>query len=289
MRQKWFNSVVQNLHCSINTLLQFTCKYVANKHSLHILSLPHNLEPHCCKTWQAAYPNLLHDLPAWSAREIEVFSHTASLFHLSIYMEHHPIPSPAPFHIQGTSFTPDHTVSVQPSPIRLGNLAALLHALELHQEFQDVLSGFQHGFRLGYMGPRTSGSTPSTLPVDPTARQQLLSYIARELAIGRLIGPIPRETAVQLLEWMRTSPVSLIPKKNMGIPIADKWRMIQNLSWGKRWGTSVNNGIPSEHTTCVFVSVYDVVKDVVQDAQSGNPTSVKPSNSFRFTLKTFLF
>jgi hypothetical protein len=51
----------------------------------------------------------------------------------------------------------------------------------------------------------------------------------------------------------------------MGVPIPEKFRMIQNLSWGKLFGSSVNDGIPSELTECVFVSVYDVIKDVIAE------------------------
>jgi hypothetical protein len=155
--------------------------------------------------------------------------------------------------------------NIQPSPVKLGNLTLLLKAFELQTEFDDIIQGFQHGFRLGHTGPRTTILKNSRIPPITLAKEKLEEYISREIGIGRLIGPLSRGDALSILRFLHTSPVSLIPKKSMGLPIENKFRMIHNASWGKLHGNSVNDGIPEEHTKCEYVTIKSVILDVIEE------------------------
>jgi len=144
--------------------------------------------------------------------------------------------------------------SVEPTPFRLGNFTLLTKVFGLFERSQSVIDGFQHGFRIGYKETRETRWKDSAVPVDQEARAQLAAQIQEEVQdYGRMIGPLPPRIPAWL-KYVMVSPVSLIPKKAMGVIVPKKFRLIFNLSWGKLFGLSVNDGIDNEDFEVRFIT-----------------------------------
>ena len=73
--------------------------------------------------------------------------------------------------------------------------------------------------------------------------------IKKELDSHRLAGPFQFPP----LHPFRISPLGVVPKKTPG-----KFRLIHHLSYAK--GSSVNDGIDSEHTRVCYATVDDAIK-----------------------------
>jgi hypothetical protein len=148
----------------------------------------------------------------------------------------------------------------QTTTFRLDNFCCFLTGLKLEKKFEHIVFGFKKGFRIQYKGDWSKTINHSPIPESIEAKQKLAEYIQRELTIGRLLGPFNR--APEILQPIKTSPVSLIPKKTMGVAIPGKYRMIHNASSGKLFGNSVNCGISDEDSTVTYTSFENVLTDV---------------------------
>ncbi len=121
-------------------------------------------------------------------------------------------------------------------------------------EFADyVLSGLQHGFRVGF-----AYSSPHT-PAKRNMRSALShshiidSYIAREHSAGRFIGPLsPGES-----HGLHVNRFGVIPKGHTG-----KWRLITDLSFPE--GASVNDGTDRDLCSLRYTSVERVAQVALQ-------------------------
>ena len=119
-----------------------------------------------------------------------------------------------------------------------------------------ILRGIQNGFRIGFdmqlSSLKTRGSNMQSALEMP---EVVTKYLQEEVARGRVVELTPEDAeALQV----HTSPFGVIPKKHK----PDKWRLILDLSSPE--GHSVNDGIAKELASLCYVSVDDVVAQVVR-------------------------
>ena len=154
-----------------------------------------------------------------------------------------------------------HTVSPGdrgPSPVVLDSLALALRCHPDNAFSSFILRGMAQGFHIGFdqstCCPRScSANHPSAL----ANRTVVDVYIANEVTLGRLIGPLAREVAV----GMHVSPIGLVPKAHQ----AGKWRMIVDLSCPH--GHSVNDGISPSLASIQYASVDHAVQIILSLGQ----------------------
>lgn len=150
----------------------------------------------------------------------------------------------------------------KPTGVKLGNLSLLANIVKAHpREFEEVFAGFRMGFCVGYTGPRTTMRGATRIPEAEDMRRILVDSVEKEKLAGRLLGPL--NGAYHGLDYVRTSPISVIPKTAMGVPRPGKYRLIHNLSWGKMEGKSVNDGISDEEARVEYLSFDQITRDVM--------------------------
>ena len=120
-----------------------------------------------------------------------------------------------------------------------------------------VVRGIREGFRVGFQGD-PKGLKP--------ARQNMVSvrqhpevvqeYLARELEAGRIVE-VGHSTHAAAM-GIHCSPFGVIPKKGK----AGRWRLIVDLSAPD--GGSVNDGISAELASLSYMSVDDVMREVLR-------------------------
>lgn len=110
-----------------------------------------------------------------------------------------------------------------------------------------LCSGFRNGFPLHFEGPRHSFKSTNLLSAlqNPAAVETKLK---KELDAHRLAGPFEFPP----FAVFRISPLGVVPKKTPG-----EFRLIHHLSFPK--GSSVNDGIPCEHTSVSYATVEDAI------------------------------
>ena len=113
-----------------------------------------------------------------------------------------------------------HSVKeVLPTPIKINKLKLILQGYDV-EKLNFFISGFRHGFYLGYQGPRescfvkTSDSTKDNWEVVNTKSK-------KEMKMGRIAGLFNMPP----FEKFRVSPLAVIPKSTAG-----EYRLIHNLS-----------------------------------------------------------
>ena len=111
--------------------------------------------------------------------------------------------------------------------------------------------GFRLGFSMGEKGMRASGRNIVSAGEQP---QVVRDYLADKVKAQRvwLVG------SQEVVRGVHCSPFGVIPKK--GKP--GKWRLILNLSAPD--GASVNDGIPKELCLLEYVSVDELVVEVLK-------------------------
>ena len=86
-----------------------------------------------------------------------------------------------------------------------------------------ILRGMAQGFHIGFDQSTCCLRSCSANHLSALANRTVVDvYIANEVTLGRLIGPLPQEVAVGVY----VSPIGLVPKVHQ----AGKWRMIVDLS-----------------------------------------------------------
>lgn len=122
------------------------------------------------------------------------------------------------------------------------------------QEFaRFIISGITYGFHIGFdykTRLRPSGSNLLSVMNNPQTVQR---YLEEELREGRMVGPLGQEEA----QLVHVSPIGIIPKSHK----PGKWRLIHDLSSPN--GASINDGISPEWSSLAYVSLEQVVQDVV--------------------------
>ena len=134
-----------------------------------------------------------------------------------------------------------------PTPIRVHRLIPLLSGYH-HSTAEFLYSGFSFGFPIHFEGVRAS-STAKNLVSAFQHPNVVDAKIKKELHSHRLAGPFQFPP----LHPFRISPLGVVPKKTPG-----EFRLIHHLSYPK--GSSVNDGIDSEHTRVCYATVDDAIK-----------------------------
>ena len=138
-----------------------------------------------------------------------------------------------------------------------------------HSTVEFLISGFTHGFQIHFQGERKSCTSNNLLSAleNPAAVD---AKLGKELAAQRLAGPFQSPPLSPF--WI--SPLGVVPKKVPG-----EFRLIHHLSFPK--GSSVNDGIPPEHTSVHYATIDGAIK-LIKSAGPGcflAKTDIK--NAFR--------
>ena len=117
-----------------------------------------------------------------------------------------------------------------------------------HSTAEFLYSGFSFGFPIHFQGERVSSTAKNLVSsfLHPTVVDD---EIRKELDSHRLAGPFQFPP----LHPFRISPLGGVPKKTPG-----EFRLIHHLSYPK--GSSVNDGIDSEHTRVCYATVDNAIK-----------------------------
>ena len=115
-----------------------------------------------------------------------------------------------------------------------------------------LISGFKHGFHIGFLGKRTAQDSPN-LPSALANKNIVNKKIQTELKAGRIAGPLN----VKPFPNLKTSPLGLVPKSVPG-----EFRLIHHLSWPRTDGSSVNDGIPPEFSHVHYAGIQDAFTKV---------------------------
>ena len=86
-------------------------------------------------------------------------------------------------------------------------------------------------------------------------------YLAEEMTLGLVVGPLPPRQ----VPGVHISPFRVIPKGHT----PGKWQLIVDLSSPSR-GRSINDGIPPEWCSLLYIKVDDVARHVAELQRSDN-------------------
>ena len=99
-----------------------------------------------------------------------------------------------------------------PTPVNHHNLRIMLKG---YSDIDYVVSGFHNGFQLHYQGPNQSFQLSNSTSAHQHSKF-LISYIARELQLGRIAGPFSSPP----LDNFIVSPIAVVPKKEPGVSVS---------------------------------------------------------------------
>lgn len=143
------------------------------------------------------------------------------------------------------------------TPLRLG---AWQEMMREHPDkwFADyILRGIEQGFRIGFHGEQADLRARMRNMVSASEHPTVIAgYLQEEMSQGRVVCVGKMDKAREL--GIHCSPFGVIPKKNR----VNKWRLILDLSSPE--GGSVNDGIQKELASLAYLSVDDVVAEVVR-------------------------
>ena len=134
-----------------------------------------------------------------------------------------------------------------PTPVIVERLGFLLDGYTL-STVAFLISGFTHGFSIHFQGERKSRTANNLLSAleNPSAVD---AKLRKELEAQRLAGPFQSPPLSPF--WI--SPLGIVSKKVLG-----EFRLIHHLSFPK--GSSVNDGIPPEHTSVHYATIDGAIK-----------------------------
>ena len=115
-----------------------------------------------------------------------------------------------------------------------------------------ITQEIKRGFRLGFDYGRPLKSAANNMLSTRQHPQLIRDYLVEESVTGRVIGPLPRETLLDI----HISRFGLIPKKSPG-----EWRLIVDLSSPD--GRSVNDGVYEHLCSLKYISVEDALQVVL--------------------------
>ena len=195
--------------------------------------------------WVTAYNSFDLSKTHLPDRSIIILVNALLLRIVKTYMENSHVDGPQVLDLrEATDWGANLIGSLSRSPFKLNHFMVLCKAIGIFQSenVQNIIHGFQHGFRIGYEHQRETRWKNSFVSPVLAERVLLANKIGEDVSAGRIIGPLPNVVPTGW-SFAMVSPVSLIPKRSLGVIIPDKWRLIFNLSWGKIFGLSVNDGI----------------------------------------------
>ena len=140
--------------------------------------------------------------------------------------------------------------------------------------FRDfLLSGIEHGFRIGHESKRVNlKSNRRNLASAADHPEVIQEYLSNEISNGR-IGPTSHFP--QLAKSCHVSPFGVIPQKAK----PSKWRLIMDLS--SPMGHSVNDGIDKELAGLSYVSIDDVIRCILQVGRGAKLAKIDIKQAYR--------
>ena len=145
------------------------------------------------------------------------------------------------------------------TPLIVGAWSELLRDHTDRAFVRYIINGLTDGFRIGFSRKSPLTSARSNMPSAALHPQVISDYLAKELALDRMLGPFP------LTGWsgeLHINRFGVIPKgHNTG-----KWRLITDLSFPP--ARSVNDGIEPLLCSLSYITV-DQVARIVQDMGRG--------------------
>ena len=142
-------------------------------------------------------------------------------------------------------------LEVVTTPLITSKWAAMLQQHPDQAFAQYVMQGLQSGFRVGCSPSKPLRSAKSNMHSAREHSQVIDGYLAEEVELGRIVGPIHNPGGVHVNRF------GVIPKSVPG-----KWRLITDLSAPQ--GYSVNDGIAKELCSLSYISVDDIAHQAVQ-------------------------
>jgi len=134
------------------------------------------------------------------------------------------------------------------------------------------ISGMQEGFRIGFTSCSTNiKSAKRNLQCAVEHPEVVESYLADEVALGRVSGPFPYSS----VPYAHISRFGVIPKNHQ----PNKWRLIVDLSHPK--GCSVNSGISKELCSLSYITVDNAIQQAQGLGKGTLLTKIDIKNAFR--------
>ena len=136
------------------------------------------------------------------------------------------------------------------------NVAAWRSALSSHPDpalARYICQGLEQGFRVGFQRGSPLKSAARNLVSASLHPEAVNEFIAKELSLGRLLGPFQEDTELPQLHINR---IGVVPKGHN----AGKWRIITDLSFPH--GQSVNDGIDPSFCSLCYTTVDEVAARV---------------------------
>ena len=159
------------------------------------------------------------------------------------------------------------------SPVRVDILQEMLTEAEYDKiKAAKLISGFKHGFSLGYEGPANVQLTSPNLKVNVGDEVDLWNKVMKEVRLKPYAGPfseIPFRNFIQ-------SPICLVPKDG-----GKDTRLIFHLSYPKGGTTSVNSNTLKEKCKIKYPDFNDAVKMCVREGVGCHLSKSDMSAAFR--------
>ena len=178
--------------------------------------------------------------------------------------------NPLPSHSRGVS-SPMSSVLEGHAPYTPVNICELEAELHNHPDASFVsylINGLRFGFKIGYHGPRTT-LTSANLRSAFESPTVVAEYLATECARGHTAGPFQEQPC----HPFRSAGIGIIPKKSGG------HRLIVHLSAPD--GMSINDGIHEEQFSLQYITVDDVVAQVIKHGKDALMFKVDIKHAFR--------
>ena len=135
-----------------------------------------------------------------------------------------------------------------------------------------ILNGLHFGFRIGFDWGTQLRSATCNMGSALLHPEVITAYIAKELSLGRMLGPFPMSLSTPELHINR---FGVIPKgHNTG-----KWRLITDLSFPP--GQSVNDGIDPALCSLSYTTVDHVAETIVGLGQGALMAKVDVESAYR--------
>lgn len=178
--------------------------------------------------------------------------------------------------LQLDSCHPQSVLSLQscsPSPIVIDQLSYFLSSHPDVTFAAFIMRGMTHGFRIGF--DRSHGRLRSLTANHPSSLANgavVEEYIASEVALGRLVGPVMGDS---VSSGIHISPIGLVPKAHQ----FNRWRMIVDLS--SPHGQSVNDGISTELSSIQYSSMDEAVGIILSMGQGTQLVKIDLKDAYR--------
>ncbi len=155
------------------------------------------------------------------------------------------------------------------------NISAWQAALSAHPDqalARYITNGLRHGFRVGFCRESPLKPARDNLQSAPAHPEAVDEFITKELALGRMVGPISDTSHMPPLQINR---IGVVPKgHNTG-----KWRLITDLSFPK--GFSVNDGIDPLLCSLSYTTVDDITAKIALLGQGTLMAKIDVESAYR--------